>query len=71
MIASLIMCIGSWDTLEVRPKERGIDTRQELLKFYSENYSANLMHLVIYSKGMDNYLQIHYWWPKLTTAKSV
>uniref|UniRef100_M1CLN2 Insulin degrading enzyme n=1 Tax=Solanum tuberosum TaxID=4113 RepID=M1CLN2_SOLTU len=41
---------GSWDTLEVRPKERGIDTRQELLKFYSENYSANLMHLVVYSK---------------------
>ncbi|KAG5609336.1 hypothetical protein H5410_020617 [Solanum commersonii] len=41
---------GSWDTLEVRPKERGIDTRQELLKFYSKNYSANLMHLVVYSK---------------------
>ncbi|XP_059309269.1 insulin-degrading enzyme-like 1, peroxisomal isoform X2 [Lycium ferocissimum] len=41
---------GSWDTLEVKPKERGIDTRLELLKFYSENYSANLMHLVVYSK---------------------
>lgn len=54
MITSLIMCVGSWDTLEVRPKEKGIDTRQELLKFYSENYSANLMHLVVYSKGVDN-----------------
>ncbi|XP_019186724.1 PREDICTED: insulin-degrading enzyme-like 1, peroxisomal [Ipomoea nil] len=41
---------GSWDTLEVRPKERGIDTREELLKFYKENYSANLMHLVVYAK---------------------
>lgn len=45
---------GNWETLEVRPKERGLDTRQELLKFYNENYSANLMHLVIYSKdGLD------------------
>ncbi|VFQ78513.1 unnamed protein product [Cuscuta campestris] len=41
---------GSWDTLEVCPKARGLDTRQELLKFYAENYSANIMHLVIYSK---------------------
>lgn len=54
MITSLFMCVGSWDTLEVKPKERGIDTREELLKFYSENYSANLMHLVIYSKGVDD-----------------
>ncbi|KAJ9181087.1 hypothetical protein P3X46_009254 [Hevea brasiliensis] len=41
---------GNWDTLEVRPKAKGLDTRQELIKFYDENYSANLMHLVIYSK---------------------
>ncbi|GKV32550.1 hypothetical protein SLEP1_g41146 [Rubroshorea leprosula] len=41
---------GNWDTLEVRPKAKGVDTRQELLKFYEENYSANLMHLVVYSK---------------------
>ncbi|KAK4412955.1 Insulin-degrading enzyme-like 1, peroxisomal [Sesamum alatum] len=45
---------GNWDTLEVRPKERGVDTREELLRFYNENYSANLMHLVIYTKdGLD------------------
>ncbi|KAL3637238.1 Insulin-degrading enzyme-like 1, peroxisomal [Castilleja foliolosa] len=44
----------NWDTLDVRPKERGLDTREELLRFYNENYSANLMHLVIYSKeGLD------------------
>lgn len=54
MITSLIMFVGSWDTLEVKPKERGIDTRKELLNFYEENYSANLMHLVVYSKGMEN-----------------
>ncbi|GLT96209.1 hypothetical protein SLE2022_138520 [Rubroshorea leprosula] len=41
---------GNWDTLEVRPKAKGVDTGQELLKFYEENYSANLMHLVVYSK---------------------
>ncbi|KAL2535059.1 Zinc-metallopeptidase [Abeliophyllum distichum] len=41
---------GNWDTLEVRPKARGLDTRQELLQFYDNNYSANLMHLVIYAK---------------------
>ncbi|KAL3819799.1 hypothetical protein ACJIZ3_005704 [Penstemon smallii] len=45
---------GNWDTLEIRPKQRGLDTRQELLRFYDEYYSANNMHLVIYSKdGLD------------------
>nr|DAD42406.1 TPA_asm: hypothetical protein HUJ06_000636 [Nelumbo nucifera] len=41
---------GSWDTLEVRPKARGLDTRCELIKFYEANYSANLMQLVVYGK---------------------
>ncbi|CAK9155612.1 unnamed protein product [Ilex paraguariensis] len=41
---------GNWDTLEVRPKARGVDTRHELLKFYEKYYSANLMHLVVYAK---------------------
>ncbi|GJN17492.1 hypothetical protein PR202_gb04563 [Eleusine coracana subsp. coracana] len=36
-------------TLETKPKEQGLDIRLELLKFY-ENYSANLMHLVVYGK---------------------
>lgn len=43
--------VGNWDTLDVRPKEKGLDTRQELLKFYEEYYSANIMHLVVYAKG--------------------
>jgi insulysin len=37
--------------LEVRPKAKGIDTRNELIKFHEENYSANLMHLVVYTNG--------------------
>ncbi|KAJ3674643.1 hypothetical protein LUZ60_005259 [Juncus effusus] len=41
---------GNWETLEVRPKAKGIDTRLELLKFYESNYSANLMQLVVYAK---------------------
>jgi insulysin len=41
---------GSWETLEVQPKAKGLDTRSELLKFYENNYSANLMQLVVYAK---------------------
>eukprot|EP00252_Welwitschia_mirabilis_P027613 TRINITY_DN9512_c0_g2_i7.p1 TRINITY_DN9512_c0_g2~~TRINITY_DN9512_c0_g2_i7.p1 ORF type:complete len:1006 (+),score=221.01 TRINITY_DN9512_c0_g2_i7:195-3212(+) len=41
---------GNLETLDVRPRERGLDVRQELLKFYSDHYSANLMHLVVYGK---------------------
>ncbi|XVE95949.1 hypothetical protein REPUB_Repub02eG0179500 [Reevesia pubescens] len=49
---------GNWDTLDVRPKAKGLDTRQELLKFYEDKYSANLMHLVIYSKESLDKIQI-------------
>ncbi|GMY19416.1 insulin-degrading enzyme-like 1, peroxisomal [Fagus crenata] len=48
---------GNSDTLEVRPKAKGLDTRLELIKFYEENYSANLMHLVIYAKETLNKIQ--------------
>ncbi|KAJ0982675.1 hypothetical protein J5N97_010930 [Dioscorea zingiberensis] len=41
---------GNWDTLEVAPKAKGLDTRLELIKFYKQNYSANLMQLVVYGK---------------------
>jgi len=40
------------DTLHVRPQAKGVDTRSELIKFYEEHYSANIMHLVVYGKGM-------------------
>ncbi|CAL1352436.1 unnamed protein product [Linum trigynum] len=49
--------IGNWETLEVRPKAKGLDTREELIKFYKEHYSANLMHLVIYAKESLDELQ--------------
>ncbi|XP_006657864.2 insulin-degrading enzyme-like 1, peroxisomal isoform X1 [Oryza brachyantha] len=46
---------GNWDTLEVKPKEKGLDTRLELIKFYDSHYSANLMQLVVYGKeSLDN-----------------
>ncbi|OAY69615.1 Zinc-metallopeptidase, peroxisomal, partial [Ananas comosus] len=47
----------NWDTLEVKPKAKGLDTRIELIKFYEENYSANLMHLVVYGRESLDSLQ--------------
>ncbi|KAG0448695.1 hypothetical protein HPP92_027703 [Vanilla planifolia] len=41
---------GTWDTLEVKPREKGLDTRLELMGFHEVNYSANIMHLVVYAK---------------------
>ncbi|KAL4198409.1 hypothetical protein AMTRI_Chr03g140060 [Amborella trichopoda] len=41
---------GNLSTLAVGPKSRGLDTRDELLKFYEKFYSANLMHLVVYGR---------------------
>eukprot|EP00249_Psilotum_nudum_P021715 c28217_g1_i1 orf=297-3335(+) len=48
---------GNLDTLDVRPKARGIDTRKELLEFYERHYSSNLMRLVIYGKETLEKLQ--------------
>ncbi|KAH7661765.1 Insulysin protein [Dioscorea alata] len=48
---------GNWDTLEIIPKAKGLDTRLELIKFYKENYSANIMHLVVYGKESLDKLQ--------------
>ncbi|KAI6696779.1 hypothetical protein NL676_016898 [Syzygium grande] len=48
---------GNLDTLEIRPRAKGLDIRNELIQFYKENYSANLMHLVVYSK--ENLDEIH------------
>ncbi|KAA8900675.1 hypothetical protein TRICI_006176 [Trichomonascus ciferrii] len=38
---------GNLHTLEQVPKSKGIDVRQELIKFHEEHYSANLMKLVV------------------------
>lgn len=43
--------------MEVQPKARGLDTRDELIKFYEKNYSANLMHLVVYAKDSLDKIQ--------------
>ncbi|CAN6454673.1 unnamed protein product [Victoria cruziana] len=49
---------GSWETLHVKPSENGVDTREQLVKFYLENYSANIMHLVIYGKESLDDIQV-------------
>ncbi|KAG0627873.1 hypothetical protein M758_2G234700 [Ceratodon purpureus] len=41
---------GNLDTLDIGPKKRGVDTRDELVKFYTANYSSNLMRLVVYGR---------------------
>ncbi|KDE02956.1 hypothetical protein MVLG_06522 [Microbotryum lychnidis-dioicae p1A1 Lamole] len=38
---------GSKETLWDEPKQRGVDTRERLLEWYSEHYSANLMSLAV------------------------
>lgn len=41
-------------TLGEEPKEKGVDIREELLKFHSKYYSSNLMRLVVLGKaGLD------------------
>ncbi|KAF6025311.1 IDE [Bugula neritina] len=41
---------GNKQTLWTTPREKGIDTREELLKFHSKYYSANVMGLAILCK---------------------
>ncbi|KAH7372611.1 hypothetical protein KP509_17G012900 [Ceratopteris richardii] len=48
---------GSLETLDSCPKQRGIDTREELLKFYDEHYSSNLMNLTVYGQESLDELQ--------------
>ncbi|GAA98082.1 uncharacterized protein L969DRAFT_85999 [Mixia osmundae IAM 14324] len=42
---------GNLDTLWTQPRKRGIDIRDELLKFHKRHYSANLMKLCIIGRG--------------------
>ncbi|CAM6127653.1 unnamed protein product [Calypogeia fissa] len=48
---------GNLETLEVRPKEKGVDTREELIKFYKARYSSNLMCLAVYGRESLDELQ--------------
>ncbi|XP_036142058.1 insulin-degrading enzyme [Monomorium pharaonis] len=42
--------MGNRETLDIIPKQRGINVRNELLKFHKEYYSANIMALCILGK---------------------
>ena len=42
---------GNKETLLEKPKERGVDVRDELLVFHRKYYSANLMALAVVGKG--------------------
>jgi insulysin len=41
---------GNLDTLDVKPKAQGINTRDELLRFHAKYYSANLMRVTVLGK---------------------
>jgi len=45
---------GNLETLKVIPESKGINTREELLKFYNKYYSSNIMKLAIYGKESLN-----------------
>jgi insulysin len=43
---------GNKQTLDIIPKENGINVREELLKFHDTWYSSNIMALAILGKGI-------------------
>ena len=45
------VCAGNSKTLDQGPKELGLDVREELKKFHSTHYSANLMRLAVIGRG--------------------
>lgn len=44
---------GNLETLQDAPGREGLDVRDELIKFHSKYYSANIMKLVILGRGMS------------------
>ena len=51
---------GNKDTLDTIPKSKGINTRDELLKFHSQYYSSNIMSLAVLGKGKSTVLPFVY-----------
>jgi insulysin len=47
---------GNKQTLDILPKESGINVREELLKFHDTWYSSNIMALAILGKGIFFFL---------------
>ena len=43
--------VGNKETLESTPKQKGLNVREELLKFHAKYYSSNLMCLAVLCKG--------------------
>eukprot|EP00850_Spirogloea_muscicola_P018425 SM000168S02624 [mRNA] locus=s168:264494:272208:+ [translate_table: standard] len=61
-LRQVIICSSSYDlgnleTLDVVPKAAGQDVQVELLRFYEQHYSANLMRLVVYGRESLERLQ--------------
>ncbi|CAG8571116.1 16391_t:CDS:10 [Funneliformis caledonium] len=51
--------VGNLETLKESPMKEGIDTREELIKWYEKHYSANLMKLCIL--GSDSLDKLTEW----------
>ena len=51
---------GNLETLDTIPKSKGIEVRQELLKFHHKWYSANLMSLAVLGQGKTDYFLDRY-----------
>lgn len=45
---------GNLQTLRDDPKKQGLNVRDELIKWYNEHYSANVMKLCVLGKGTVN-----------------
>ena len=54
---------GNKFTLDTRPREQNIDVREELLKFHSSFYSANMMAMAVIGRGL-------YCWANKATDKT-
>lgn len=50
---------GNLETLRDEPRKRGVDIREEFVKFHSQHYSANLMKLVVL--GQESLDQLESW----------
>lgn len=49
------MSTGNKETLKTIPESKGINIREELLKFHQKWYSSNIMSLIVVGKGKLSY----------------
>lgn len=50
---------GNKETLDIIPKQKGINVREKLLEFHNKFYSSNIMALCVLGKGKSNILFIY------------